>query len=288
MQLTLAAAALIATASASAVANIHKRTANFNATCDDSKPKAKVVNRCSYAVNVWSIQKELGCPDGAGLTLNPGEFYHENLRDSSDGTGISIKLSKYETCGGNDLTQLEYYLNHATDYQGNYLDMSFVDCTSGDCPGWDDGFYFKAGNQDGMFTSAVDNEHCPIFSVYNSEEAARVSYVNWDDRQTKWCDLDASMELYLCGGEAPGESSPEPSAPSSTEEAAPSSTEVYEEPSSTEAAATSAPAYQDVAAAEVTPAPVQPANVKTEFVYTTVYVKEKRHAHGHRHQHFRA
>lgn len=298
MQLTLAtAAALVATASASGLQR--REEFNYNSTCDSAKGAiAKVVNRCSYPVHIWSIDKQLGCPDGTGLVLEQGAFYHENMRNTTDG-GISIKISKYEQCGGNDLTQLEYKLNWESGFEGNFLDISFVDCTSGDCPGWDDGFYFKSGNEDGAFASAVNNEHCPVFSVADAIEAAAVSYVKWDDRQTKWCNADANMALYLCGNETPGSGDNDtpviPQIPSKQPEqpAAPSKTEVQEKPKPTTPAYTpvesAAPAYtpevEAAAAPAVTEAPSGPV-VKTEVVYETVYVK--RHAHGRRHQHFHA
>lgn len=297
MRLTLltAATALIATTSASSIINLSKRekTAEYNATCNGDAVTAKIVNRCPYDVYIWSIEKQLGCSADAGLKLSKGAFYNENLRKAIDEVGVSIKISKYEECGGHDLTQLEYFVKD----DDNFHDISFVDCTSGDCPGWHDGFYFKTGNEGGAYTSATNNEHCPVFSVNGPEEAAKVAYVKWDDRQTKWCDARASMEFYLCGSEAPGdEPSDVPSTPSSIEEAAPSSTEAYEQPFTTETPAytpADTPAYtpeMEVAAAEITSAPAQQPNVniKTEVVYTTVYVKEKRHAHGHRHQRFRA
>ncbi|KAJ4291614.1 hypothetical protein N0V90_009509 [Kalmusia sp. IMI 367209] len=289
MQFTIAAAALVATTAAS---QLMQREVNYNlnATCDTSLAYAKVVNRCSYPVYLWSIDKQLGCPSGSGLKLSTGDFYHENFQNGTDG-GISVKLSKYETCGGKDISQLEYKIDSSEKYGGNYLDMSFVDCTGNleDCPGRTDGFYLKSGNDGGAFVSAVNNEHCPVFNVYNAEEAAKVSYINWDDRQTKFCNAAANLELYLCGGDAPSADDASP-APASSE--APPSTEVASTPSPTSHKQASKPAAPSsteealaVAAAAITSAPVAPI-VKTEVVYVTKFVK--RHAHGRRHQHFHA
>jgi hypothetical protein len=266
-------------------------------------PKAKVVNRCPYDVYLWSVDKELGCTEETARLLKTGGTYQENFRDGTNG-GISIKLSKFETCGGKDITQLEYKIEKQNEkYAGNYLDMSFVDCTGNleDCPGRTDGFYLRSGNQGDRFKSAVNNEHCPVFNVYNAEEAARVSYIKWDDRQTKFCDMTANLELYLCGGDAPGDEDEAPVAPSSS--AAPSTSAEVESSSaqptsssSSEEAAPSPSPVEDefvVAAAAavtkapaVTPSPVA-AVIKTEVVYVTKYVKA-RHAHGRRHQQFHA
>ena len=281
MQLTLAVAALVATTTASGFA---KREYNFNATCDTSKPHAKVVNRCPYDVYLWSIDKQLGCPQDQGLLLKTGAIYNENFGTSDTG-GRSIKLSKFDTCGKKDITQLEYKIDTSENYGGNYLDMSFVDCVGNleDCPGRTDGFYLKSGNEGGVYASAVNNEHCPIFSVNDATEAAAVSYIKWDDRQTKFCSADANLQLYLCGGEAPGAEAPAP-APSAP--AAPSKKPSHKPkpsppaPSSTEEAVVAA-------AAAVTPPPAPAAPyIKTEVVYVTEFVK--RHAHGRRHQHFHA
>lgn len=298
MQYTIAAAALLATASASKL--VRKSTANFNAEANVNLPYAKVVNRCSYDVYLWSIEKELGCNSDVAFKLGQGETYTENYRSNTSG-GVSIKMSKTDTCGGKDITQLEYKINTCADsasgcVQGNFLDMSFVDCTDNldECPGRTDGFYMKTGNSNGKFLSAVNNEHCPIFNVYNAEEAAKVSYINWDDRQTKYCNEDANMELYLCGGEAPGaeDSSSSSAAPSSSEaesSSAPEPTSTVAASSSSSSSSSSEDAFV-VAAAAVTEAPKVPAAapvVKTEVVYVTEYVN-KRHAHGRRHQHYRA
>ncbi|KAK7188425.1 hypothetical protein DPSP01_004656 [Paraphaeosphaeria sporulosa] len=250
---------------------------------------AKIVNRCSYPVYLWSIDKELGCPSDAALKLNTGDVYKETMKNGTNG-GISIKLSKKSTCGGEDITQLEYKLNYDPAYVGNYLDMSFVDCTGNleDCPGRTDGFYLKAGAQTGAFKSAVNNEHCPVFNVYNAEEAAKVSYINWNDPQTKYCALGQDLDLYLCGGDAPSDEGDDSAAPSTeikSSSAQPTSTSSSSEeaaPSTTEEAN-----FVVAAAAAVTEAPAAAPVIKTEVVYVTEFVKA-RHAHGRRHQHFHA
>jgi hypothetical protein len=181
--------------------------------------------------------------------------------------------------------------------------MSFVDCLGNleDCPGRTDGFYLKAGNQEGVFKSAVNNEHCPVFSVNNAEEAAKVSYINWNDPQTKYCGTSQDLDLYLCGGHAPDaeddESTP---APASSEAPSYSQIEISSapEPTSTKTkkqkpapVATSSAEEEFVvaAAAAVTEAPAAPPApvIKTEVVYVTKYV-DRRHEHARRHQRFHA
>ncbi|KAF2637475.1 hypothetical protein P280DRAFT_106790 [Massarina eburnea CBS 473.64] len=298
MQFTLAIAALIASASAATTGT------------------AKVVNRCSYDVHVWSIDKQLGCSSDAGTVLKKGESYSEAFQNGTDG-GISIKLSKYSTCGGHDLSQLEYKLDYSSDYAGNYLDMSFVDCAGGDCPGWNDGFYLVAGNTDVATASSTNNEFCPILKAASSIEAAKVAYVNPDDRQTKYCLTNAPLELYLCGSEAPGASdiaaassavvsttvsaSSSPAQPTTSQVAsAPATSDVAVQaaaaPTEAEvnaAAAAVTPTVSEVKAAAApvtTPAPEAPKAVKTVVTYVTAYVDApvKRHSHGRRHQHFNA
>ncbi|KAF1980046.1 hypothetical protein BU23DRAFT_444032 [Bimuria novae-zelandiae CBS 107.79] len=299
MQLHLTVAALVATAAA----------ANYGT--------AKIVNRCPYTVYVWSIFKEEGCATNDSFKLKPGGTYTQEFRGGKnmskeerkkhDG-GISLKLSKFPTCSGKDITQLEYKINDDDDepdeIKGNFLDMSFVDCIGNleDCPGRTDGFYLKSGNKDGAYTSAVNNEHCPVFNVYNAEEAAKVSYINWDDPQTKFCDFKADLDLYLCGGDAPDADDDSPEVPTSStapsssskieSSSAPSPTSYKQKPTpSTPAAPSSTEDAFVVAAAAVTEAPKAPTApvIKTEVVYVTEYVDRRQvHAHKRRHQHFHA
>ena len=262
---------------------------------------AKVVNRCPYDVYLWSIDKEMGCSSGSTKKLSKGGSHTEQFRNGTNG-GISIKISKWNQCGGKDQTQLEYKIVYPGQGAppGNYLDMSFVDCRGGDCPGWKEGFYMGAGKSGHVSiqqASTVNNERCPEFMVANPAEAAKVSYVLPDDRQTKWCQAKSNLDLYLCGSEKPDfsdESAPS-AAPSSSKIAAPSqpqpsSFQVL--PSKPAAAPSKSADDVKVKAAEVTaapkaPAPEAPKNVKTVITYVTVSVDapQKRHAHGRRHNH---
>ena len=186
---------------------------------------------------------------------------------------------------------------------GNFLDMSFVDCLGGDCPAWKEGFYMasaKSGDVSIQKASAVNNEHCPVFSVANSAEAAKVSYVKPDDRQTKYCQAEANLDLYLCGSEGPDASDESPSSSAAPSSAAPSSSKAassssYKALPTTLQVTPSKPASSaedvQVKAAAVTPAPQAPEPeapkaVKTVVTYVTAYVDapvRKRHAHGRRH-----
>ncbi|KAF2705610.1 hypothetical protein K504DRAFT_387520 [Pleomassaria siparia CBS 279.74] len=296
--LTLAAsAALIATASASSAATAF----NLNSTCIESEPKARVYNRCSYPVYLWSVVAGPGCPTTGNAVIQPGEFYQENYRPAVGAVGTSLKISKTEDCDANNLLQLEYYIETKNPgFNYNYLDVSYVNCPGKECPTASEGFYLKSGNDDGKFTANSLNNICPILSCSNWASCSKVAYVNWDDVQTKSCDPSADLDFYMCGGEAPGADTPTVAASSAaatteTPTPTPSSTSEKEaEPTSTAAAETSAIAEAtEVAAAAITPAAVKdpkPAHIKTEVVYVTeiAYVNAKRHEHGHRHQHFRA
>ncbi|KAF1960512.1 hypothetical protein CC80DRAFT_383991, partial [Byssothecium circinans] len=252
---------------------------------------AKVVNRCPYDVNLWSVDKQIGCTKDDGLVLKTGQSYREVFQNDTEG-GISIKLSKYNTCGGKDHTQLEYKISNKTGFQGNYLDMSFVDCLGGDCPGWKDGFYLKSGNNgDPSLASTNNNEHCPIFKVNNAIEAAKVSYVLPDDRQTKFCKEIANLELYLCGSQPPSDSDDAASPIAAPSSSKPTTISTQAKPTTTQAPPKPATSDVQVKAAAVTdaPKPSKP-EVKTVVTYVTVAVDApvKRHAHGRRHQHFNA
>ncbi|PSN69258.1 hypothetical protein BS50DRAFT_336972 [Corynespora cassiicola Philippines] len=298
--LTVASAAALVGLSSASLLDVSVTSFNLNSSCIESEPKVRIFNRCDYPVHLWSVLKGMGCPSEEGVELKKGDFYQENFRPAVNGIGTSIKISKTKQCKGVDCVQLEYYpevSNPAFAY--NYLDVSYVDCLGGDCPTKTEGYYLKSGNQDGKFKANSVNEICPILSCSNADECATMSYILPDDRQTKSCDLDADLDFYMCGGEAPGEESeettPAPSSSSAEKETPkPSSTEAAEPAYTAPSSSSSAEAEVYVAAApEVTPAPAESPKepkVKTEVVYVTEYeyTYAKRHAHGHRHQQFRA
>lgn len=277
MQLTTflsTASAIVATASAT------RDAVTLMKECDLEKPFARIINRCDYDVYLWSVFKGDGCPTDQMVTLKKGDVYAENY-ESSNGTnvGVSIKLSKSMQCKGSDITQLEYYIDESSNYKGNYLDVSYVDCGGMDCPARKDGYYLVAGNQIGKAKAAADNTWCPILSCTDAASCDTMSYVLPDDKQTKTCLTDASMDFYMCGGEAPTEDYD--SAPK--HKPSPSSTKQAGYPTTT-------PAEVYAHAAAITPSPSSsaPSLVKTEVVYVTAYVNAKRHEHGRRHQVFHA
>ncbi|KNG52224.1 antigenic thaumatin domain-containing protein [Stemphylium lycopersici] len=327
MQLTTLfsmASAIAATASADYGAKNDRSAVKENEICDLSKPHARVINRCDYDVYLWSVYQGLGCPETGMVTLKTGEVYAENYVDSantktatSPGVGVSIKISKTQECKGNDITQLEYFINNSTedggyrkrdenDYNFNYLDVSYVDCQGMDCPARKDGYYLVAGNQTGGAKASADNTWCPILSCTDADSCDKMSYVLPDDVQTKTCYTSSSIDFYMCGGEAPdGEYDSAPKPDSSSEYSAPSyssSTKLAEYPTaeSTPAASSSSSSEEvaysadiEVSAAAITPTPQKQDGygndklTKTKVVYVTAYeyVNEKRHAHDHAHRH---
>lgn len=287
------AASMAATASARSAVTLNKE-------CDTSKPMARVHNRCNYDVYLWSVYKGDGCPTSEMVTLKKGETYQENYQDPKGGdVGVSIKLSKTQQCKGDDITQLEYFLQkNSPGFNYNYLDVSYVDCPANDasCPTRQEGYYLSVGSQTGAVKASAANTWCPVMSCNDAASCNKMSYVLPDDVQTKTCEPDQNMDFYMCGGEAPGEESEEPAssaAPSTTEKATSAA-----KPTTTQAS--SEDSYETefkVAAAAVTPAPepeqAYQQKVKTEVVYVTEYqtVNAKRHAHGghaRRHQPFHA
>jgi hypothetical protein len=281
---TIASAAALAPAMVSAASN---------ADLKENLGVARVHNRCPYPVYLWSVEKDQGCDKGVMKTLNTGESYEEKYRDDFDSIGVSIKISKTEQCKGTlatgeniDITQLEYHINHDNpNFLYNFLDVSFVDCLGGDCPGRDK-FYLKSGNNGDprLATAGADKAICPILSCNSKELCSTMAYVLPDDVQTKSCEPAADTDFYLCTDSPEGGDDSEPVPSSSQAEETPSATPILD--LDVEAKVAAAP--------EVTPAPQeQPKNnakVKTEVVYVTKYeyVNAKRHAHGHRHREFRA
>lgn len=287
-----AAAAIISTASA----DVSRNAVDLQKSCDTSKPLARVINRCDYPVYLWSVFKGNGCPSDAMVTLKKGEVYQENYIKASEGgeTGVSIKISRTKQCKGNDITQLEYFLEDRSSvdqkFHFNYLDVSYVDCVK-DCPSKQEGFYLKAGTQSGEFASSAQNTWCPILSCSDPAACAKMAYILPDDTQTKTCALSQNMEFYMCGSQAPSSGD--------VNTAPPKEPEVPKQPATNAPPkAVSTPANYKVNAAAVTPAPEikeqKPPKIKTNVVYVTKYeyVNAKRHDHAHaharRHQNFHA
>lgn len=299
MQLTTfisVASAVVATASADSL----RSAVTLNKDCDTNQPHARIVNRCDYDVNLWSVYKGDGCPSSGMVTLKTGESYAENYATAEDGkTGVSIKISKTQQCKGVDITQLEYFLQTSGEYSNNYLDVSYVDCEGEECPTRQEGYYLVAGDQTGKFKAASENTWCPVLSCHDVASCNKCSYVLPDDVQTKTCQLNASINFYMCGSEAPNgddSSSPSKPKPKPSSSASPSSSPSPSKPessSSPSATSTKKDAYAYAAAVTPSPSPTpSPTSqlIKTEVVYVTEYVNAKRHAHDHarRHQAFRA
>jgi hypothetical protein len=294
-----AAAATVATASAySAVSADDWNAVTNNEKCSTDKPHARIVNRCNYPVNIWSVLKGQGCPIGQMVTLKTGESYNENYimaSKSIGGRGVSIKISKTEECKGNDITQLEYFLDDVNPdprFKLNYLDVSYVDCLDKDCPAMKEGYYLRVGTKATRSAKlTMDNSWCPIQSCHDPASCALMSYIMPNDIQTKTCDFESNMEFYLCGSEAPSEGDAAPAAP------APVSSKKADKPtpkptSTAEAYPTKADDYNVKAAAVVTPVAevdVKEPKVKTKVVYVTAYeyVNAKRSEHGHAQAHAR-
>jgi hypothetical protein len=272
---------------------------NANADLKNNLGTARIYNKCSKPVYIWSVLKEQGCDKGEMIKLEPNAApYEEKYRDDKSETGVSIKISWTEQCKGDgiDITQLEYYINHAPGFDVNFLDVSFVDCLGGNCPGRGD-FLLKSGNNGDprLATAGADKAICPILKCTTKEECATMAYILPDDVQTKSCEPAADMDFYLCGGKGDGEYEEPEDDESDDEEEEEKEPTPSSQPEEKPYPTLDVPSLvEDVSASEVTPAPQEEVpeapKVKTEVVYVTQYeyVNAKRHAHGHRHKHFRA
>lgn len=289
----VSAAAMVA-----AVSALERSAVSLNGLINNKNGQAIIVNRCDYDVNLWSVYKGTGCPLDGMVTLKKGEQYSEDFADSkqSNGVGVSIKISKTTQCKGNDITQFEYFYDDSNinpDYNGNYVDVSYVDCPGQDCPTMKEGYYFRTGDQKTAQTQSVNNANTrnPIMSCTDPASCAKISYVLPDDVQTKYASLGQNVYYYMCGGQAPSANDNKP-AVSSQKVDTPA-------PKPTPSKASSAAENVKVNAAAVTPAaevkePVHVPKVKTNIVYVTKYeyVNAKRaehvHQHARRHQNFHA
>lgn len=291
---TLVSAAAMA-ATVSAHGEIQQKSAlQLQADFVPTQPYARIVNRCNYDVYLWSVINAIGCT--GMVTLKKGESYSENYQMPIGAKGVSIKLAKKPECKGVDITQLEYFIEkNKPGYNGNFLDVSYVDCLGGDCPTMKDGYYLRAGDQTTRATTAqADNTICPVLSCHDPESCKKISYVLPDDIQTRSCPADQSMIFYMCGG-APPSGDDDDDAPANSP--APSSSQAdHQLPKPSLPIQALSSAIKIEAAAAVTSAPaVQPPTipkVKTNVVYVTKYeyVNAKRHEHAHarRHQKFHA
>jgi hypothetical protein len=298
MQLTLLSAAAAVSVIATAAATVTEKTAvQLNKECDHSRPYARIINRCDYDVHLWSVFRGIGCPTDGMVTLKKGETYSENYQKPKGGdVGVSIKVGKTTDCKAGDIVQLEYFLEERQgkeDFWGNYLDVSYVDCLNGDCPTRKEGYYLQSGNQTGVAKASAANTRCPILACSDAASCSKMSYVLPDDVQTKSCDLESSMDFYMCGSHPPTADDEKPASPASSQKADSSAPK----PSSTLKAPSSAGYKVDVAAVTKAPEIKEPANppkIKTKVVYVTAYeyVNAKRHehaqAHARRHQPFHA
>lgn len=306
---TVAAGALfVAAASASA-------DYSFTGSFDASKPYVRVYNKCPYKLYAWSVAKGKGCPADQAVQIETGGFYAENYRPKpAEGGAISIKFSGTPTCAQKNITQVEYC--HDTNnpgYEGNFVDISYVDCESGECPSRQEGFSYQIGNQpdaSGNIMYAMDQaQNCPIWSCKGGSDCDKYAYVKWnDDHATRFCNLNANWEVYLCDSEGVKGGSSSPAAPSSkaveskkveTPSKAASSAPASYAPASS-STPSSAISLADYKKAAVTPAPEAEAaktKYETVIVTQTAYkvieedsykVKNKRHFHGHQHRHFHA
>jgi hypothetical protein len=166
------------------------------------------------------------CPssDPTAMIEHEGK-YQENYRPSEEGVAVSIKISGEETCKSNNITQIEY--NHEISkpgYNGNYVDISYVNCETNDCPSRRAGFWYMIGNHPDDSGSVPPRfqmdefQNCPIWSCRGlqadaTDDCLNKAYVKYDDDfATRFCDLEANWEVYLCDPAGPdGSSSLEPS-----------------------------------------------------------------------------
>lgn len=294
-----------------AVASATSFGTSYKATFDSSKPGVTIHNRCGYKLWAWSVAKESGCPSSDPTTvIEPGSSYSENYRGPET---VSIKLSGTDTCEKQNITQIEY--THETSkpgFNGNYVDVSYVDCESGNCPSRRSGFWYKLGNHadaSGNIPIKLKMDHaenCPIWSCKglssdNNDDCKNKAYVAYnDDLATRFCALEANWEIYLCdpaGPDGSGSGSPAP-APSSNQAESASAPSSQKEESKAPASSSAPTPIVDIKAAAVTKAPEpEQKEHKTKYetvVVTTTVVEEakayraRRHIHGHQRHGFHA
>lgn len=156
---------------------------------------AIVNNKCSHDIYLWSIDSSA---DAKQHILSSGETYSENYRTSSNGGGVSLKMSLSED--QDKISQFEYTIVEPQ----VFYDLSNVN-----------GYPFSEGG----ITIEPSDSSCTSITCEAGEPNCKQAYNQpYDDWATQGCDCSTNLVLNLC---ADGSSSgPSSSGASSTFETA--------------------------------------------------------------------
>ncbi|KAL3443141.1 hypothetical protein BJX65DRAFT_285735 [Aspergillus insuetus] len=137
-----------------------------------------IVNNLNTTVNLWSTSSTSGSGDKQSLTAGGGSST-ETWQTTSDGSGISIKLSTSED--QSSVLQFEYT---NTD-DGLFWDLSSIDLDK-------DSAFVKGG-----FSATSDDGSCAAVSCDAGDADCAASYQKPDDVNTHSCSSGAAITLTL-------------------------------------------------------------------------------------------
>lgn len=145
---------------------------------------AIVNNQCSHDIYLWSIDTSAKAKQHV---ISSGETYSEPYRISSNGGGVSLKMSLNED--QDEISQFEYTLND---------DMVFYDLSNVN------GYPFSEGG----ISIEPSDDSCTTISCEGGEPNCKEAYNQpYDDWATQGCDSTADLVLQLCPGDSSGPSS---------------------------------------------------------------------------------
>ena len=155
---------------------------------------AIINNQCSHDIYLWSIDSSA---EAEQKVLASGETYSEKFRTSSNGGGVSLKMSLNEE--QDEISQFEYTLVDPM----VFYDLSNVN-----------GYPFSEGG----ITIEPSDSTCSTITCEAGVPNCRQAYNEpYDDWATKGCDCNIDLTLSLCAsGSSGGPSSSASSSGAST------------------------------------------------------------------------
>ncbi|KAL4786878.1 hypothetical protein BJX76DRAFT_63639 [Aspergillus varians] len=137
-----------------------------------------IINNLNETVSIQSTASTTG--SSGTKTLNSGGgSYSENWQTTSDGSGISIKMST----GGDSSSVLQF--EYTNDGDTLFWDFSSIDL--------DESSAFVKGG----FSASADDGSCSSVSCSAGETNCAESYQNPDDKNTNSCPSGASFTVTL-------------------------------------------------------------------------------------------
>ncbi|KAK2731813.1 hypothetical protein FQN57_003158 [Myotisia sp. PD_48] len=141
------------------------------------KGEAKIVNRCSEPIFIWSIADEAG---EKMVELQPSDSYKEEYRENPNGGGVSIKISADKN--QKEVSQFEYTV--ADKESKVYYDLSNID-----------GYPFVHGG----INLIPSDDSCPKIECPAGVKKCEQAYNVWnDDHATKGCPIESDLEMVIC------------------------------------------------------------------------------------------